>query len=106
MCFVRFLFHLLEVAVCIDFAREKKMFLTGFTHCKVGLWKRCDLGLWRELPVNYLCIEENRVKLAISVLKNRIIQLTRVTGSGKSCFKVCHCRNEVPTAEFEGYSIW
>jgi len=45
MCFVRFLFHLLEVAVCIDFAREKKMFLTGFAHCKVGLWKSCELGL-------------------------------------------------------------
>ena len=45
MCFVKFLFHLLEVAVGIDFAREKKMFLTGFTHCKVGLWKSCELDL-------------------------------------------------------------
>jgi len=45
MCFVKFLFHLLEVAVGIDFAREKKMFFTGFTHCKVRLWKSCELGL-------------------------------------------------------------
>ena len=60
MCFVRFLFHFLEVAVGIDFAREKKMFLTGFTHCKARLWKSCELSLWCELPVNCLCIEENR----------------------------------------------
>ena len=45
MCFVKFLFHLPEVAVSIDFAREKKMFLTGFTHYKVGLWKSCELVL-------------------------------------------------------------
>jgi len=45
MCFTNFLFHLLEVAVGIDFAREKKMFFTGFTHCKVQLWKSGELGL-------------------------------------------------------------
>jgi hypothetical protein len=42
---MKFLFHLLEVAVSIDFAREKKIYFTGFTHRKVGLWKSCELGL-------------------------------------------------------------
>jgi len=55
MCFAKFLFHLPEVAVGIDFAREKKYFLTGFTHRKFGLWKSCELGLWHKLPVNCLC---------------------------------------------------
>ena len=45
MCFVKFLFHLSEVAVSIDFAREKKMFFTGFTHLNLSLWKSCELGL-------------------------------------------------------------
>jgi hypothetical protein len=49
ICFVKILFHLLEVAVGIDFAREKKMFLTGFTHRKAGLWKSCELDLWHKL---------------------------------------------------------
>lgn len=71
MCFVKFLFHLSEVAVSIDFAREKKMFFTGFTHCKVGLWKSCELDLWRKSPVNCLCIEGKCSKSAISVLKTR-----------------------------------
>ena len=43
--FVKFLFHLIEVYVVIDFAREKKMFLTSFTHRKYVLWKNCGLGL-------------------------------------------------------------
>jgi hypothetical protein len=81
LCFVKFLFHLSEVAVGIDFAREKKMFLTGFTHCKVGLWKSCELGLWHELAVNGLCIEENRLKSAISVLKNSIPFILRNVAS-------------------------
>ena len=61
MCFTNFLFHLSEVAVNIDFAREKKMFFTGFTHYKVRLWKSCELGLWHELQANCLCIEQNRL---------------------------------------------
>jgi hypothetical protein len=43
--FVEFLFHLIEVSVVIDFAREKKMFLTGFAHRKYDLWKSCGLRL-------------------------------------------------------------
>jgi hypothetical protein len=43
--FGEFLFHLLEVAVVVDFAREKKMFFTGFAHHKSGLWKSCELCL-------------------------------------------------------------
>jgi hypothetical protein len=58
MCFVKILFHLLEVAVSIDFAREKKMFLTGFTHRKAGLWKSCELDLLFESHVNCLSIEK------------------------------------------------
>ena len=53
MCFAKFLFHLLEVAVGIDFAREKNLFLTGFTHCKARLWKSCELGLEDKLFVNH-----------------------------------------------------
>ena len=45
MCFGKILFHLSEVAVSIDFAREKKLFFTGFAHRKVGLWKSCELDL-------------------------------------------------------------
>ena len=45
LCFVEFLFHLTEVSVIIDFAREKKMFLTGFAHRKYDLWKSCGLCL-------------------------------------------------------------
>ena len=52
MCFAKFLFHLPEVAVGIDFAREKKMFLTGFTHRKVRLWKSCELVLEDKSFVN------------------------------------------------------
>lgn len=58
MCFSKFLFHLLEVTVGIDFAREKKIFFTGFTHCKVGLWKTCELGLLFELLINCLSIDK------------------------------------------------
>jgi hypothetical protein len=43
--FIKFLFHLIEVSAVIDFAREKKMFLTGFTHRKYVLWKSCGLVL-------------------------------------------------------------
>ncbi len=43
--FVKFLFHFIEVYVVIDFAREKKMFLTSFAHCKYDLWKSCGLSL-------------------------------------------------------------
>jgi len=45
MCFVKILFHLSEVAVNIEFAREKKIFLTGFAHRKIELWKSCELDL-------------------------------------------------------------
>jgi hypothetical protein len=43
--FGKFLFHFIEVSVVIDFAREKKMFLTGFAHRKYDLWKSCGLCL-------------------------------------------------------------
>jgi len=45
MSFEDFLFHLSEVAVLVDFAREKKIFFTGFAHCKSALWKTCELYL-------------------------------------------------------------
>ena len=43
--FGKFLFHLIEVSVVIDFAHEKKMFLTGYTHRKYDLWISCGLCL-------------------------------------------------------------
>jgi hypothetical protein len=43
--FGKFLFHLIEVAVSIEFAHEKNLFLTGFAHRKFVLWKSCELGL-------------------------------------------------------------
>jgi len=43
--FAKFLFHLIEVAVSIDFAHKKNLFLTGFAHRKFVLWKSCGLGL-------------------------------------------------------------
>jgi hypothetical protein len=52
MCFVKILFHLLQVAVGIDFTCEKNLFLTGFTHHNFGLWKSCELGLEHKLFVN------------------------------------------------------
>jgi hypothetical protein len=52
MCFVKILFHLPEVAVGIDFMREKNLFLTCFAHCKVALWKSCELDLLLESLVN------------------------------------------------------
>ena len=43
--FIEFLFHLIEVSVVIDFAREKKLFLTGYAHRKYDLWISCGLCL-------------------------------------------------------------
>jgi len=43
--FIEFLFHLIEVSMVIDFAREKKMFLTSFAQRKLNLWKSCGLSL-------------------------------------------------------------
>jgi len=43
--FGKFLFHLIEVTVSIDFARKKNLFLTGFAHRKFVLWKSCGLLL-------------------------------------------------------------
>ena len=43
--FVEFFFHLIEVSVVIDFAREKKLFLTGYAHRKYDLWISCGLCL-------------------------------------------------------------
>jgi len=43
--FRKILFHLIEVAVSIDFAHEKKLLLTGFAQRKFGLWKSCGLDL-------------------------------------------------------------
>jgi len=43
--FRKILFHLIEVAVSIDFAREKNLFLTGFAQRKFVLWKSCGLDL-------------------------------------------------------------
>jgi hypothetical protein len=36
---------LLNVVVGNDFAHKKNLFLTGFAHNKLGLWKSCGLGL-------------------------------------------------------------
>jgi len=43
--FGKFLFHLIEVAVSIEFAHKKNLFLTGFAHHKFVLWKSCELDL-------------------------------------------------------------
>jgi hypothetical protein len=43
--FRKILFHLIEVAVNIDFAHEKNLFLTGFAQRKFVLWKSCGLDL-------------------------------------------------------------
>jgi hypothetical protein len=59
MCFPKILFHFSEVAVGIEFAREKKLFLTGFAHHKIGLWKSCELGLRCELHVDCFYIKKN-----------------------------------------------
>lgn len=49
---MKILFHFSKVTVGIEFAREKKIFLTGFTHYKVALWKSCELRLLFEPIVN------------------------------------------------------
>jgi len=41
--FRNFLFHLIEVAVSIDFTHKKNLFLTGFAHRKLVLWISCGL---------------------------------------------------------------
>jgi len=56
---MKILFHFSKVTVGIEFAREKKIFLTGFTHCKVALWKRCELGLPFEPLIDPLYIEKS-----------------------------------------------
>jgi hypothetical protein len=43
--FIEFLFHLIEVSMVIDFAREKNLFLTSYAHRKYGLWISCGLCL-------------------------------------------------------------
>jgi len=45
MCFGKIFFHLIEVAVSIDFAHKNNLFLTGFAHRKFVLWKSCGLDL-------------------------------------------------------------
>jgi hypothetical protein len=35
----------MKVAVSIDFAHKKNLFLTGFAHRKFILWKNCGLDL-------------------------------------------------------------
>ena len=45
MCFVKILFHCSQIAVGIEFMREKKLFLTCFAHRKVVLWISCELDL-------------------------------------------------------------
>jgi len=65
-CFGKILFHLPEVFVNIDFAHEKKMFLTCFAQRKFFLWitggldlqGQIDLklqyeGLKRRLPIQF-----------------------------------------------------
>jgi hypothetical protein len=58
--FVKILFHFSEVAVGIEFAREKKLFLTGFTHRKIALWKSRELDLLVE-PLASCFINEKKV---------------------------------------------
>jgi hypothetical protein len=43
--FSEFLFHLPEVVVSVDFAREKNLFLTSFAQRKLVLWKSCGFAL-------------------------------------------------------------
>jgi hypothetical protein len=45
MRFEKNFFHLVKVTVVIDFAREKKLFLTSFAQRKFNLWKSCELDL-------------------------------------------------------------
>jgi hypothetical protein len=52
MCFVKILFHCCQIAVGIEFMREKNLFLTCFTHRKVVLWISCELDLLLDLLVN------------------------------------------------------
>jgi hypothetical protein len=63
MCFIKILFHFSQVAVGNEFAHEKKYFLTCFAHCKVGLWKSCELDLLVELLVNCFFIEKEVLKI-------------------------------------------
>jgi hypothetical protein len=42
--FREYLFHLTEIVVSIDVAREKNYFLTGFAHRNFDLWKSGGLG--------------------------------------------------------------
>jgi len=43
--FGKFLFHIIEVAVGIEFAHKKNLFFTCFAHHKLILWESCGLGL-------------------------------------------------------------
>jgi hypothetical protein len=43
--FGKFLFHIIEVAVGIEFAHKKKLLFTGFAHHKPVLWKSCGLDI-------------------------------------------------------------
>jgi hypothetical protein len=72
MCFVKILFHCCQVAVGIDFTREKNLFLTCFTHCKVVLWKSCELDLILELTVNYFSIGKTILKIGCNSTEKQI----------------------------------
>jgi hypothetical protein len=68
-CFAEILFHFSEVAVGIEFAREKKLFFTGFAHHKIELWKSCELSLRYELHVNCFYTRKKYLDSATLILK-------------------------------------
>jgi hypothetical protein len=60
--FGKFLFHIIEVAVSIEFAHKKKLFFTCFAHHKLILWESCGLGCFpafhneqENITQGYLC---------------------------------------------------
>ena len=78
-CFEKFLFHLIEVAVSIDFAHEKILFLTGFAHRKSLLWKGCELDfqiLFDNVPATPNQVRPNKQILA-KPLSSIILSVSR-----------------------------
>jgi len=66
MSFREFLFHLSEMAVLVDFTREKNLFFTGFAHRKSALWKTCELYLAShpqfQFPLPQKCLRRATVR--------------------------------------------
>jgi hypothetical protein len=56
--------------VGIAFALEKNLFFTGFAHPKPGLWKSCELDLWRSIAPEADLWRETPSMVSRQVLKN------------------------------------